>query len=109
MATRFRLNKKAFGVVVLQSEGMKRTMKHFAEPVKTRAEGTAPVNIGDYKSSFFIDTSVRTVPPYKTKRAVATVGNRSSHALHVEYGGGRQFGGGRSPRFRTLGKALGIR
>lgn len=96
----FRLNKKGFGIEVLQSDGMKREMKRRAEKVMARAEATAPVDTGDYKKSFRIVTSVRTVPPYKTKRAVATIGNTVPYAIHVEYGTKNQ------PRRRVLGKAL---
>jgi hypothetical protein len=104
MATRFRLDNKAFGIHVLQSQGMATVLRKIAEPVKTRAESIAPVESGEYKSSFFVETRVRTAPPYKTQRVVATVGNRSQHAVQVEYGTG---GGRRTPRHRVLGRALG--
>lgn len=104
MATRFRLDKKAFGIHVLQSEGMQRAMRRFAEPVKSRAEAIAPVSSVDhqhYRDSFSIEVSVRTVPPYRTRRAVATVGNSRPYAIELEYGNKR------TPRYRVLGRALG--
>lgn len=117
MATTFKLDKKAFGIEVLCGEGMKREMERRARRVLDRAKATAPDSEDvrryddDYKDKFFIRTSVRTVPPYKTRRAVATVGNTSNHARDVEYGRGstRKTVTTRASgleRYRVLGRAL---
>jgi hypothetical protein len=75
-------------------------MRRRAEKVKAVAEATAPdatpLGVG-YKYEFEIESGVR---KRKTKRAFARVRNTSPHALYVE------FGGGNTPKHRTLGKAL---
>lgn len=99
--TSFRLNKPAFGRVVLSSARMKAEMKRRASLVRAQAIATAPVYSGTYKKSFPpVEVGVRAVPPFRTKRAYARVANTARHALHVEYGAQR------TPRHRTLGKAL---
>lgn len=69
---------------------------HQAEKVKATAEAIAPVYTGEYKSVFDI------VPGDNAERAEVYVVNNSPHAFDVE------FGRGKTPRHRTLGKALGV-
>lgn len=70
-----------------------------AEEVKTVAEGISPVETGEYKSKFSVESGV---VDEAGLRAYADVVNSSSHAQHVEWGDGH------TPRHRVLGRALGI-
>lgn len=70
-----------------------------AEPVKTVAEGISPVETGEYKGAFDIESGV--VDEHGL-RAYADVVNNSPHAQHVEWGDGN------TPRHRVLGRALGV-
>lgn len=103
MAVGFQWDYAAFGEY-LRSEEMQMVMRAHAEPVKARAEATAPVDPtsghpGRYKASFGIRTGVQTG---KTSRAYAEVYNDAPEAFFVE------FGTEHNPRHRTLGKAVGF-
>lgn len=112
--TKFRLNKINFGKEVLCSKGMEREMKRRAQLVMARAVTIAPVGRNDrtlgnkgtrYKDSFSVSSGVRTVPPFKTRRAYGQVGNSKSYALHVEYGVTTKKGT-HTNKHRVLGRAL---
>lgn len=98
--TSFRLDYEGFGELLKGTE-MQAAMVAHAEPVKERAEATAPVDKdsrhpGRYKASFDIESGVR------PDRAFARVVNTAPEAILVEYGSRN------NPRHRTLGRALGV-
>lgn len=85
---------------LLKSPMMQKMVRGRAEKVLARAVATAPDQkpYGEgYIASFEIESGIKHV---KTSRAYARVKNTSPHALYVE------FGGGNTPRHRTLAKAL---
>lgn len=83
---------------LLVGEPMKAAMVTAVEPMKLVAEAIAPVETGEYKSRFYIDSGVMDI---HGPRAYAELGNDSDHWAHVEYGDGN------TPRHRVLGRALG--
>ena len=76
----------------LNSEGMQRVVKHYADKIKDRAEEIAPVgspwepdeHAGRYKASFSVE--VHTLGGATNDRAEAIVRNDAPEAIHVEYG-----------------------
>lgn len=82
---------------LLRSERMQAEMRRRAELIAARAEATAPEETGEYKASFEVESGVKSG---KTRRAYGRVRNTSPHALYVE------FGGGNTPRHRTIAKAI---
>jgi hypothetical protein len=76
----------------LNSYGMQRVVRHYADKIKDRAEEIAPVgspwepdeHTGRYKTSFSVE--VHTLGGATNDRAEATVRNDSPEAIYVEYG-----------------------
>lgn len=83
---------------MLTSPFMQAEMARRAELVKAEAIATAPEDTGEYKSKFEVESGIQ---HRKTARAYARVMNTDDKALWLE------LGTGDTPRFRTLGKALG--
>lgn len=77
--------------------GMVVAMRFRADLVAARARAIAPVESGDYASSFEVSSGIR---PGKTRRAFGRVTNTSDHARFVEFGTENQ------PAHRTLRRAL---
>lgn len=101
MAASFRASYKGIGEL-LTAEFVRAEMARRAEKVKARAEATAPdyTPFGEgYKFEFEVVVGTKT-SKRGTRRAVATVRNKSNHALWVE------MGGKNTPKHRTLGRAL---
>jgi hypothetical protein len=77
---------------LLNSEGMQRVVKHYADKIKDRAEVIAPVgspaepdeHVGRYKRSFSVE--VHTHGGATRDRAEAIVSNDSPEAVYVEFG-----------------------
>lgn len=92
----------AFGEF-LQGPEMLALVGERGEKAKGVAEATAPYRITDpaphYKDLFDMTVGVRAG---KHPRACATIFNTSDHAFAVE------FGAGGTPRYRTLGRAIGV-
>ncbi len=100
MGARYVHNHAAFGQEVHLSGWMRSLMNTRGKLVEAAAIATAPRDTGEYAASF--DTHTRIVTGYgEGPRWAARVSNHSDHALAVE------FGWGKTPRYRTLGKALG--
>lgn len=109
MATRYRGSRsryehkyKAFGDEVLRAPFMRRQMLDRAYAVKAAAEAISPVASGEYLRSFEVSAGIRPAGKRRARRAYARVTNTAPHAMAVE------FGFGRTPRYRVLGKALGV-
>lgn len=103
-----RLNYEGIGEMLCMP-GMQREMLRRAKKVKRRAEQIAPVDTGrdgdtpgEYKASFTASSGIQR---RKTKRAVGTVTSDDPAAFQIEFGTGKP-NGSRTPRHRTLGKAL---
>lgn len=98
----FRLDYAGMGEFLRGADMLAMVAQH-GEAVKARAEAIAPFDASDpgphYKDSFELEVAVR---PGKHPRACATVKNTSDHAFYIE------FGNSKTPRHRTLGKALGL-
>lgn len=80
-------------------------MRRRAEKVKAAAEAIAPdaPPFGQgYIADFEVESGIR---EGRTRRAFGRVKNTSPHAFYVEFGG-RAWGGKKTPRHRTLGRAL---
>lgn len=109
MAARYDHNYRAFGNQVLQAPWMRAEMAARAERVAEAARAIAPVgdpnsgwydgerSPGLYKASFVTSSGIRRS---KTTRAFGRVTNTAPYASAVE------FGFGRTPKYRTLGKSL---
>lgn len=82
---------------MLTSGFMKAEMLARAEKAKAVAEATAPVDSGDYVSSFSVSVEVQ---HHVTARAAGVLTNSSKHAIDVEYGGKN------TPKHRTMLKAI---
>lgn len=83
---------------MLCSPQMQAEMRARAERVQSRAESLAPVETGQYRSSFRVEVGVR---DGKTRRAEAKVINDDTAAPYVEYGTSK------TPRYRVMGRAAG--
>lgn len=90
----------AFGNQVLRVDFMKSQMRFRAAKIMVSAQAMSPVETGEYKASFEIESGVRQTG--RTRRAYGRVSNTAPHAMAVE------FGWGRTPRYRVLGRALGV-
>lgn len=115
MAARYKHYPKVFGQQVLRAGFMRAAMLARAEVVKAAAEAIAPVGDpdsgwypgpsspapGTYAAAFSTSTALRVVTLDRSVRWVARVHNNSQHAAAVE------FGFGRTPKYRVLGRALG--
>lgn len=90
----------AFGRECLQAGYMRAAMHARATAVMSAAISMAPVDTGEYVDSFSTSDGIG---PYGGRglRAYGRVTNSAPHALYVE------FGFGRVPRYRVLGRALG--
>lgn len=99
--SRFNASYKGIGDL-LTADFIRAEMVRRAEKVLARAKATAPdyrpFGIG-YTDDFELTVGVKRSKK-GTKRARATVRNKSEHALWVE------MGGKNTPKHRTLGKAL---
>jgi len=97
---------------MLRAEFMVTAMRTRAEAGKRYAEAIAPVyepgpHPGRYRDSFRVEAEVRRPP--SSRRAVGYLINDAPEALWVEVGTGRKADGSyRTPRHRTLGRALDI-
>lgn len=100
MATYYEHDHGAFGREVLCAGFMLANMGARASRVKAVAEAISPEYTGEYKGSFgtYVHVGHSGGPE---QRAIGTVYNSSDHAHIVE------FGGGPTPRYRILGRALG--
>lgn len=94
----FKASKAGIGEM-LRAPWMQAEMKARAEKVKALAESIAPVDTGEYKSKFEVESGVKESSK-GTRRAYGRVKNTAGHAIDVEYGGEH------TPAHRTLGKAL---
>jgi HK97 gp10 family phage protein len=81
--TRFRASYSGIGRMI-RSPQMQAEMRRRAEKVKAAAEAAAPVDTGEYKSSFRVTSGAR--GGVKKDRAYGRVANASPHAFYVEYG-----------------------
>lgn len=90
----------AFGKECLQAGYMQAAMHARATAVMAVAVSTAPVDTGEYVDSFSTSSGVGSYGG-RGLRAYGRVTNSAPHALYVE------FGFGRVPRYRILGRALG--
>lgn len=109
MAARYDHNYRAFGNHVLQAAWMQAEMEARAERVAAAARAIAPVgdidsgwyganrSPGLYKASFQVSSGIRHA---RTSRAFGRVTNTAPYAGAVEYGYGR------TPKYRVLGKSL---
>lgn len=88
-----------FGREVLRAGFMTSAMRARATAVMAQAQATAPIDEGEYVSSFELSDGI-TAYGGKGTRVYARVTNTAPHAPAVE------FGYGNVPRYRTLGKAL---
>lgn len=102
MVQGFRLDYAGMGEYLRGAE-MRAMVAERGEAVKAAAEAMAPFRAQDpgphYKDCFDMKVGVR---EGEHPRACATVFNTSDHALDVE------FGRYHTPRYRILGKALGV-
>lgn len=99
MASYYEHNFAAFGKEVLQASFMLSAMRARATAVMSTAMAMAPVDTGEYESSFELSDGITAEYP-KGPRVYARVTNTSNHAAAVEYGFGKV------PRYRILGKSL---
>lgn len=90
---------RVFGDEVLRAEFMQSVMHARAVQIEAAAQQLAPIDTGEYVNSFETSAGVRRTG--RTRRAYGRVTNTSSHAMAVE------FGWGRTPRYRVLGRAAG--
>ena len=95
--TRFRASYSGIGKMI-RSPQMQAEMRRRAEKVKAAAEVAAPVESGDYKSSFQVTSGAR--GGVRKDRAYGRVTNTSPHAFYVEYGTSK------NPAHHTLRQAL---
>ena len=89
----------AFGKECLQAGFMRSAMRARATAVMATAQSIAPVDTGEYVSSFEVSDGITTYGG-PGARAYGRVTNTAPHALWVE------MGGPRTPKYRTLGRAL---
>lgn len=94
-------NYRSFGREVLQAEFMQNVMRARAVQIQANAQQMSPVESGDYINSFEVTSGVRATGPRNKRRAFGRVTNTAPHAMAVE------FGFGRTPRYRVLGRAAG--
>lgn len=99
MASWYEHNYAAFGKECLQADFMKAAMRARAAAVMSTAMSIAPVDTGEYVSSFELSDGI-TAYGGKGLRAYGRVTNTAGHAAAVE------FGWGKVPRYRVLGKSL---
>lgn len=92
-------NYRRFGDEVLRAEFMQNVMRARAVQIQVAAEQLAPIDTGDYATSFEVDSGVRRTG--RTRRAYGRVTNTAPHAMAVE------FGFGHTQRYRVLGRAAG--
>lgn len=95
--TRFRASYSGIGKMI-RSPQMRAEMRRRAEKVKVVAEATAPVDSGEYKSSFRVTSGAR--GGIRKDRAYGRVTNTAPHAFYVEYGTSK------TPAHHTLRHAL---
>ncbi len=95
--TRFRASYSGIGKMIRSPE-MRAEMRRRAEKVKRAAEATAPVDSGEYKTSFRVTSGAR--GGFKKDRAYGRVTNTAPHAFYVEYGTSK------TPAHHTLRRAL---
>ena len=95
-------NYKAFGNEVLRAPWMKAQMHARAYAIMLTARRISPIESGDYIESFEVTDGIRPAGKRQTRRAYGRVTNTAPHAMAVE------FGFGRTPRYRVLGKAMSI-
>jgi hypothetical protein len=88
---RYQMNFEGLGKI-MRGRGMQAMLRTEAQRGMQYAEVIAPVDTGDYKSSFRVSTASRGQGRWKD-RAVAYLHNDSDHALQVEY----------TDDYRTLG------
>lgn len=91
-----------FGREVLRAPWMQAVMRARATAVLAAAQQMAPVETGEYRDSFELSDGIRVTGRRRTRRAYGRVTNTAPHALAVE------FGWGPTPRYRVLGRALGV-
>jgi hypothetical protein len=91
---------RPFGNEVLRASWMKAQMEARANAIMLTARRISPIETGEYIESFEVDSGVRQTG--RTRRAYGRVTNTAPHALAVE------MGFGRTPKYRVLGKAMGI-
>lgn len=94
---RFRASFSGIGRMIRSPE-MQAEMRRRAEKVKRAAEATAPVDSGEYKSSFQVTSGAR--GGVRKDRAYGRVTNSVPHAFYVEYGTSK------TPAHHTLRRAL---
>jgi hypothetical protein len=83
MAARFRASYRGIGKM-LRSPEMQAEMRRRADKVARRAEAFAPVDSGQYKSSFTVSSGAR--GGLRRDRAYGRVTNTAPHAVFVEFG-----------------------
>lgn len=93
-------NYRNFGNEVLRAPWMRAVMRARGVAVLAAAQQMAPVETGEYVESFELTDGIRRTG--RARRAYARVTNTAPHALAVE------FGWGPTPRYRVLGRALGV-
>lgn len=83
MASRFRPSYAGIGRMI-RSPQMQAEMRRRAEKVARRAQAFAPVETGEYKSSFEVSSGAR--GGFRRDRAYGRVTNTAPHAVFVEFG-----------------------
>jgi hypothetical protein len=91
-------NYAAFGEAVLRAPWMKDVMVAKANEIMARAIALSPTRTGRYKASFKVTSGIK---HGATSRAYGRVTNTAPYAAAVE------FGFGKTPRHRPLGRAIG--
>lgn len=99
MASYYEHNYDAFGQECLRAPFMRSAMRARAAAVMATAQSIAPVDTGEYVSSFEVSDGI-TAYGGKGTRAYGRVTNTAPYALALE------FGHGKAPRYRVLGRAL---
>ncbi|WP_329521160.1 HK97 gp10 family phage protein [Spirillospora sp. NBC_01491] len=95
--TRFRASFSGIGKMI-RSPQMQAAMRSRAEKVAALAAATAPIDSGEYKSSFKVTSGAR--GGVRRDRAYGRVTNTAPHAVYVE------FGTSKVPAHHTLRRAL---
>jgi hypothetical protein len=93
-------NYRAFGNEVLRSGFMREQMESRAHVIMLTARRFSPFETGRYIESFEVTSGVTQTG--RTRRAYGRVTNTAPHAMAVE------FGWRNTPRYRPLGRAIGI-
>lgn len=99
MASYYEHKYDAFGQECLRAGWMRSAMRARAAAVMATAQSIAPERTGEYRASFEVSDGI-TAYGGRGTRAYGRVTNTAPYALALE------FGHGKAPRYRVLGRAL---